>query len=85
MVHWMDLLFIINNTACQFGYLPLIMCTSQLNIATRVEWWSRNVVRAVIQFLNARNALVTEICDQPVEVYDDVMNQRSIANWCVGF
>jgi hypothetical protein len=66
--------------------LPLIMCTSQLNIATRLERWSRNEVHTVIQFLNIRHALVIEIRHQLTEVYDEgVMNQWSVGNWCVEF
>jgi hypothetical protein len=57
-----------------------------LNIATQLEWWSKNEVHAVIQFLNAGNALVAEILHKLIEVYGEgVMRRQSVVKWCVEF
>jgi hypothetical protein len=49
----------------------------QLNMATRLEQWSKEEVRSVIRFLNARHVSAAEIHRQLVEVYgEEVMSRQ---------
>jgi uncharacterized protein YktA (UPF0223 family) len=54
-------------------------------MATRREQWSKDEVRAVIRFLNARHVSAAGIC-QLVEVYgEEVMSRQSVAKWYAHF
>src|SRR5215469_4145370 len=55
-------------------------------MATPLNYWSSDVVRAVIRFLNAKHVSPTEIHIQLVEVYGkNVMTKCSVFKWCKKF
>lgn len=55
-------------------------------MATRLELWSKEEIRAVIRFLNAKHVSPSEIHRQLVEVYGGhVMSKPHVYKWCKTF
>ena len=55
-------------------------------MATRLEQWSKEEVRAVIHFLHVRHVSVAKIHSHLVEVYrEEVMSCQSVVKRCSGF
>lgn len=55
-------------------------------MATRLEQWSQEEIRAVICFLYARHVSAAEIHRQPIKVYGtEARNRQSAAKWCSDF
>ena len=55
-------------------------------MATPINSWSSDEVRAVIRFLNAKHVSPTEIHTQLVEVYGEhVMTKCHVYKWCKKF
>jgi hypothetical protein len=62
------------------------VASCQLKMATCWKQWSKEEVRAVIRFMNARHVSAAEIHRQLVEVYgEEVMSRQSVAKWCAHF